>query len=166
MIRPRQGISAMCLILLHGRRHYRARNHCHRTSDIAFHRPCLCQRHHHRCSLDRFSSAASTAHGGNAMGGAGGLAIGSALRLPALEIVSRDCDRPMASVMFTQPGRLMSAFKADINALPEGRPQPLRLTFSWSRRCTAPPHAVRHLMRLTIAKQLPVVRLGRRGAQL
>jgi len=36
--------------------------------------------------------------------------------LPALEIVSRDCDRPLASAMFAQPGRLMSAFggKADI----------------------------------------------------
>jgi hypothetical protein len=48
--------TATCLILLH-RRRYRARNHCRRTLDIAVRRPCLCQRHHHRCSLDRSSSA-------------------------------------------------------------------------------------------------------------
>jgi hypothetical protein len=49
--------AAMFLLLLHGRRRRQVRNHCHRTLGIAVHRPCLFHRHHHRCSLDRFSCA-------------------------------------------------------------------------------------------------------------
>jgi hypothetical protein len=47
--------AAMFLLLLHGRPHRRVLNHCHRTLGIAVHRPCLFQRHHPRCNLDRFS---------------------------------------------------------------------------------------------------------------
>jgi hypothetical protein len=47
--------AALCVLLLPGRRRHQVRNHCHRTLGIAVHRPCLFRRHHHRCSLDRFS---------------------------------------------------------------------------------------------------------------
>ena len=47
--------AALCLLLLPGRRRHQVRNHGHRTLGIAVHRPCLFQRHRHRCSLDRFS---------------------------------------------------------------------------------------------------------------
>jgi hypothetical protein len=63
------------------------------------------------------------AHDGNAMGRAlAGSPSALPYGCPPLEIVSRDCDRPMASVMFTQPGRLMSAFggKADKVSLKYG----------------------------------------------
>jgi hypothetical protein len=46
--------SATCLGRLPGRRR-QVRNHGHRTSDIAVHRPYLCQLHHHHCSLDKSS---------------------------------------------------------------------------------------------------------------
>ena len=49
--------AALCVLLLPGRRRHQVRNHGHRTLGIAVHRPCLFQRHHHRCSLDRFSCA-------------------------------------------------------------------------------------------------------------
>ena len=55
-IGTRGAFSAMCLIRRR-RRRYRARNHCRRTLDTAVHLPCLCQRHHHHCSLDTSSSA-------------------------------------------------------------------------------------------------------------
>ena len=47
--------AALSLLLLHAGRRRQVRNHGHRTLGIAVHRPCLFQRHHHRCSLDRFS---------------------------------------------------------------------------------------------------------------
>ena len=47
--------AVLCLLLLPGRRRHQVRNHSHRTLGIAVHRPCLFQRHRHRCSLDRFS---------------------------------------------------------------------------------------------------------------
>ena len=47
--------AALSLLLLHAGRRRQVRNHDHRTLGIAVHRPCLFQRHHHRCSLDRFS---------------------------------------------------------------------------------------------------------------
>ncbi len=46
---------ALFLLLLPSRRRHQVRNHSHRTLGIAVHRPCLFQRHHHRCSLDKFS---------------------------------------------------------------------------------------------------------------
>jgi hypothetical protein len=48
--------AALCLLILLGRAR-QVRNHGHRTLGIAVHRPCLFQRHHHRCNLDRFSCA-------------------------------------------------------------------------------------------------------------
>ena len=45
----------MFLLFPHGCHRHPVRNHCHRTLDIAVHRPSLFQRHHHRCSLDTFS---------------------------------------------------------------------------------------------------------------
>ena len=49
-----ENYSVMCLVRLPGRRR-QVRNHGHRTLNIAVHHPYLCQLHHHRCSLDKFS---------------------------------------------------------------------------------------------------------------
>src|SRR6185437_2976077 len=45
----------LCVLHLPGRRRHQVRNHCHRTSGTAAHRPCLFQQHHHHCSLGKFS---------------------------------------------------------------------------------------------------------------
>ena len=49
--------SYLMLVFITSGRRRQVRNHGHRTLGIAVHRPCLFQRHHHRCSLDRFSCA-------------------------------------------------------------------------------------------------------------
>ena len=50
----RWAIMMMCSALLESRRHHQVQNQSHRTLDIEFHRQCLYQPHHRRCSLGTF----------------------------------------------------------------------------------------------------------------